>query len=77
VNVYYFSVQEAKYGEYAGTFGAAKIATGEHQALHDLDLGYPQRSTVIYCYCDNEVAVGLANKSVKQKLSKSCDMRLN
>ncbi len=28
-------------------------------------------------YCDNEVAVRLANKSVKQKLSTSCDMRLN
>jgi hypothetical protein len=43
------SVQEA---EYAGTFGAAKIATGERQVLHDF--GYPQRPTVIYC--DNEVA---------------------
>jgi hypothetical protein len=41
------------------------------------DLGYPQPPTVIHC--DNEVAVGLAQKSVKQKLSnsKSCDMRLN
>jgi hypothetical protein len=66
------SVQEQEV-EYAGTFGAAKIATGERQVLHDL--GYPQRPTVIYC--DNEVAVGLANKSVKQKLSKFCDMRLN
>ena len=64
------SVQEA---EYSGTFGAAKIATGERQVLHDL--GYPQRPTVIYC--DNEVAVGLANRSVKPKLSKSCDMRLH
>ena len=52
------SVQEA---EYAGTFGAAKIATGERQVLHDL--GYPQRPTVIYCF--NEVAVALVNKSVK------------
>jgi hypothetical protein len=64
------SVQEA---EYSGTFGAAKLATGERQVLHDL--GYPQRPTVIYC--DNEVAVGIANRSVKQKLSKSCDMRLH
>jgi hypothetical protein len=64
------TVQEA---EYSGTFGAAKIATSERQVLHDL--GYPQRPTVIYC--DNEVAVRLANKSVKQKLSKSCDMRLH
>ena len=64
------SVQEA---EYAGTFAAAKIATGERQVL--ADLGYPQRPTVIHC--DNEVAVGLANRSVKVKLSKSCDMRLH
>ncbi len=62
-------MQEA---EYSGTFGAAKLATDERQVLHDL--GYPQRPTVIYC--DNEVA-GLANRSVKQKLSKSCDMRLH
>jgi hypothetical protein len=64
------SVQEA---EYAGTFAAAKIGTGERQVLDDL--GYPQPPTVIHC--DNEVAVGLAQKSVKPKLSKSCDMRLH
>ncbi len=39
------------------------------------DLGYPQPPPVIHC--DNEVAVGLAQKSVKPKLSKSCDMRLH
>jgi hypothetical protein len=38
-------------------------------------LGYPQPPTVIHC--DSEVAVGLAQKSVKQKLSKSYDMRLH
>jgi hypothetical protein len=64
------SVQES---EYCGTFGAAKIATGERQVLEDL--GYPQPPTVIHC--DNEVAVGLAQKTVKAKLSKSCDMRLH
>ncbi len=64
------SVQEA---EYAGSFAAAKIGTGERQVLDDL--GYPQPPTVIHC--DNEVAVGLAQKSVKPKLSKSCDMRLH
>jgi hypothetical protein len=64
------SVQEA---EYAGTFAAAKIGVGERQVLEDL--GYPQPPTVIHC--DNEVAVGLAQKSVKPKLSKSCDMRLH
>jgi hypothetical protein len=63
------SVPEA---EYSSIFGAARIATGERQVLHDL--GYPQRPVI---YCDNEVAVGLANRSVKQKLCKSCDMRLH
>jgi hypothetical protein len=63
-------VQEA---EYSGTFAAAKIGTGERQVLEDL--GYPQPPTVIHR--DNEVAVGLAQKSVKQKLAKSCDMRLH
>ena len=52
---------------------AAKIGTGERQVLEDL--GFPQPPTVIHC--DNEVAVGLAQKYVKQKLSKSCDMRLH
>jgi hypothetical protein len=28
-------------------------------------------------HCDNEVAVGIANKAVKAKLSKVCDMRLH
>ncbi len=64
------SVQEA---EYAGTFAVAKNGAGERQVLDDL--GYPQPPTVIHC--DNEVAVGLAQKSVKPKLSKSCDMRLH
>jgi hypothetical protein len=65
------SVQEA---ELAGTFGAAKIATVERQTL--ADLGYPQPPTIIHC--DNEVAVGIAiNRTVKHKLSKSCDMRLH
>jgi hypothetical protein len=64
------SVQES---EYCGTFGAAKIATGERQVLEDL--GYPQPPTVIHC--DNEVAVALAQKTVKAKLFKSCDMRLH
>jgi hypothetical protein len=64
------SVQEA---ELAGTFGAAKIATVEPQTL--ADLGYPQPPTITHC--DNEVAVGIANRTVKPKLSKSCDMRLH
>jgi hypothetical protein len=68
------SVQEA---EYCGTFGAAKIATGEQQVLEDLGYPQPQPPTVIHCHCDNEVAVGLAQKTVKAKLSKTCDMRLH
>jgi hypothetical protein len=55
------SVQEA---ELAGTFGAAKIATVERQTL--ADLGYPQPPTIIHC--DNEVAVGIAYRTVKPKL---------
>ncbi len=47
--------------------------TGERQVRQDL--GYSQRPTVIHC--DNEVVVGLAQKYAKQKLSKSCDMRLH
>ena len=30
-----------------------------------------------FLHCDNEVAVGIANKAVKAKLSKACDMRLH
>jgi hypothetical protein len=63
-------VQEA---EFAGTIAAAKLGAGERQVLDDL--GYPQPPTVIHC--DNEVAVGLAQKSVKPKLSESCDMWLH
>jgi hypothetical protein len=64
------SVQEAEYG---GTFAAAKIADQERQVLSDL--GYPQPPTTIHC--DNEVAVGLANRTIKPKMSKSCDMRFH
>jgi hypothetical protein len=62
------SAQEA---EYAGTFASAKLAVVERQVLNEL--AYPQLATIIHC--DNEVAVGLANKTVKPKLSKACDMR--
>jgi hypothetical protein len=66
------SVQEA---ELAGTFGAAKIATATVERQTLADLGYPQPPTIIHC--NNEVAVGIANRTVKPKLSKSCDMRLH
>jgi hypothetical protein len=64
------SVQEA---EWAGTFSAARTAITERQTLSDL--WYPQPPTLLHC--DNEVAVGIANKAVKAKLSKACDMRLH
>ena len=38
-----------------------------------IDLGYPQASTLIIC--DNQCAVGIANRTVKQKLSKAIAMR--
>ncbi len=63
-------MQEA---EWSGTFGAARTAITERQTL--ADLGYPQPPTLLHC--DNEVAVGIANKAVKTKLSKACDMRLH
>jgi hypothetical protein len=64
------SVQEAEYG---GSFAAAKIADQERQVL--ADFGYPQPPTTIHC--NNEVAVGLANRTIKPKMSKSCDMRFH
>ncbi len=62
------SVQEA---EYWGSFAAAKIADLERQVLSDF--GYLQPPTTIDC--DNKVAVDLANRTIKPKMSKSCDMR--
>jgi hypothetical protein len=64
------AVQEA---EYAGLFAAVRIADTERRILHDL--GYPQRPTLVYC--DNECAVGLANKTMTPRLSKSIDMRFH
>jgi hypothetical protein len=59
------SVQEA---EWAGTFGAATTVITERQTLAGLE--YPQPPTLLHCD-DNEVAVSIANKAVKVKLSKS------
>jgi hypothetical protein len=64
------SVQEA---EHAGTFAAAKIADAKRQVLSDFS--YPQPPTTMHC--DNKGAVGLANRTITPKLSKSCDMRLH
>jgi hypothetical protein len=49
--------------EIAGVFAAARIALDEQQIL--ADLGHPQPPTVIYC--DNECAIGLANRTMTPK----------
>jgi hypothetical protein len=59
--------------EYAGVFAPARIATNERKILEDM--GYPQPPTPIFC--DNEVAIGLANDSINLKMSKSLDMRFH
>jgi hypothetical protein len=63
-------VAEAEYG---GLFAAARIAVDERAIL--ANLGHPQPATVIFC--DNEVAIGLANRTVCPKMSKSLDMRFH
>ena len=59
--------------EYAAVFGNAQVAADERSIL--ASLGYPQPPTPILC--DNECAVGLANRTIRPKMSKSIDMRLN
>jgi hypothetical protein len=59
--------------EYASLIAAAKIGDVERRILSDL--GYPQPPTLILC--DNECAVGLAQRIMVPKLSKSIDMRFH
>ncbi len=59
--------------EYGGLCAAARIAVDERNIL--ADLGHPQPATVIFC--DNEVAIGLANRTVCPKMSKSLDRRFH
>ncbi len=59
--------------EYAGIFAAARIATDERQIL--ANFGHIQPPTPLYC--DDECAVGIANSTVTQKMSKALDMRLH
>ncbi len=59
--------------EYAALFASARIAVDERQIL--ANLGHPQPPTVISC--DNECAIGLANRTVIPKMSKSLDMRFH
>jgi hypothetical protein len=59
--------------EYAGLFLAGQNAEGIRNTLNDL--GHPQGATPIIA--DNACAVGIANRVVKQKRSKSIDMRFH
>jgi hypothetical protein len=63
-------VAEAEYG---GLFAAARITVDERAIL--ANLGHPQPPTVIFC--DNEVAIGLANRTVCPEMSNSLDMRFH
>lgn len=59
--------------EYAALFLAGQNAEGARNTLNDL--GHPQGATPIIA--DNACAVGIANRVVKQKRSKSIDMRFH
>jgi hypothetical protein len=59
--------------EYAAVFGNAQYACDERCIL--ASLGYTQPPTTILC--DNECAVGLANDTIRPKMSKSINMRLH
>lgn len=64
-------VSSAFEAEYAALFITAQAAVGLRNSLNDL--GYPQQATTIVA--DNECAVGVVNRSVKQRRSKAIDMR--
>jgi len=66
-------VSSAFEAEYAGLFLAGQNAEGVRNTLDDL--GHPQGETPIIA--DNACAVGIANRVVKQKRSKSIDMRFH
>jgi hypothetical protein len=67
-NLYWFSVLLC-----AGLFSAARIATDERTIL--VNMGHPQPPTTVFC--DNECAIGIANRTVTPKISKTVDMRFN
>ena len=64
-------VDSAAAAEYAALFIFVQFVTSLRLTL--AELGYPQLATPITC--DNECAVGIANKSLTQKRSKTIDMR--
>ena len=77
--IQYFSViittvvSSATEAEYAALFMTGQSAISIRHTLEDL--GYPQGVTNIVC--DNKCAVGIANKTLKQKRSKTIDMRFH
>jgi hypothetical protein len=64
-------VASAAEAEYAALFLVGREAVSASATLSDL--GYPQEATLIIC--DNQCAVGIANRAVKQKQSKAIAMR--
>ena len=66
-------VASAAEAEYAALFLVGREATSASNTL--VDLGHPQQATLIIC--DNKCAVGIANRAVKQKRSKSMNMRFH
>ena len=59
--------------ELAAAYGNARSAHFHRATLQNI--GYPQPPSPIFC--DNECAIGISSSSVKQKKSKSMDMRFN
>ncbi len=59
--------------EYAALFAGAQHAASLRTIL--ADLGHPQPPTILMC--DNACAIGIATDSIKQKRSKSIDMRFH
>jgi hypothetical protein len=66
-------VASAAEAEYAALFIVGREAVSASATL--TDLGYPQMATLIIC--DNQCAVGIANRTVKQKQTKAIAVRYN
>ena len=66
-------VSLAAEAEYGGLFINVKSAVPLRQALIDMD--HPQPPTPIQT--DNDTATGLVNQTIKQKYSKTVDMRIH
>jgi hypothetical protein len=66
-------VASAGEAEYAALFAGAQHAASLRTIL--ADLGHPQPPTILMC--DNTCAIGITTDSIKQKRSKSIDMRFH